>query len=353
MLRLGFLGAGDVAARDYLPEAHRLGGIAELTAICSRSGARARDLAERYGFATVHADLGAMLADATIDAVVNLTPIPLHAATNRAILVAGKHLYSEKPLAGTLAEARELAALAEARGLMVVAAPCVAIWPQIRMAGALLADGAIGGVYSARGLGFGGVPPWRGYPSDPGQFFEAGGGPQRDMGVYPLHGLTALLGPALRVMAMAGQAQRSFVVPDGPAAGRTVTLGEPDNWHIMLDFGGGRLASVEANNCAQDSRAPQLELMGLAGTIALDILDVAAPVALLRDGVWEERAVPQTGRAGGPDHMAGVIHLAESIASGAPPTLSIGHAAHIIEILELAARSATDGRAYALTTATV
>ena len=164
------------------------------------------------------------------------------------------------------------------------------------------------------------------------------------MGVYPLHAITGILGPARRVSAFAAQAQRDFVVEDGPFSGRRVPIEVPDNWHLMLDFGDGRFASVTANNVAQSSRAPQMELFGLGGTIAVDLLDVSAPVETwLPDTGWSSRVIPHE-RTAGPDHLLGVEHLVECLKTGAQPLPSIDHAVHVIEIMEAAAESAASGR---------
>jgi predicted dehydrogenase len=290
-----------------------------------------------------------LLAEPGIDAVINLTPIQLHAETNLAALQAGKHVYSEKPLAASLPDARRIQEEAGQRGLKLVAAPCVMLFPQMLYAQGLLQAGALGPVYSARGNGHGGVPPWHGYSSDPTQFFAAGGGPARDMGVYPLHALTGLLGPVQRVTAMSSRTRESFVVEDGPAQGKIVHLGEDDNWHILLDFGGGRLAHIAANNCVQGTRAPELEVFGLQGTVALSLIDVSAPVEVLRAGQgWEAVQLPQTGRAAGPDHLLGIEHLLDCIHHDRKPVLSGQHAVHVIEILEKAAVSAARGQTLAI-----
>ncbi len=166
------------------------------------------------------------------------------------------------------------------------------------------------------------------------------------MGVYPLHALTGLLGPVRRVGAMTARAQTSFVVGDGPLQGATVPIEVDDNWHLLLDLGDRRLASLEATNCIQGTRAPQLELMGLQGTIAVNLLDVAAPVEVLRpNGAWEQVAVPHA-RAGGPDHLLGIEHLVDCMETGAEPILSVEHAFHVVEVVEKAAQAARDGRAY-------
>src|SRR5215211_3488456 len=317
-VKLALLGCGDVAQRDYLPEMHRLAGRAELVAVCGRTTERVRQVAEQYDIPAQYDDYRSMLAESDAEAVINLTPIQVHTETTLAALEAGKHVYSEKPIATTLDDAVRIRDEAVRRGLTLVCAPSVLLFPQVRFARELVDSGRIGNVHAALGRGYGGVPPWSGYPSDPSPFFARGGGPLADMGVYPLHAITGILGPVQRVSAFAAQARDSFVVEEGPFAGNRVPMEVEDNWHLMLDFGDGRLASVTANNVAQDSRAPQMEFFGLEGTVSVNLLDVE--------------------------------HLVECLSTDARPIPSIDHAIHVVEIMEAATRSAAAGRAFDLET---
>ncbi len=114
-----------------------------------------------------------------------------------------------------------------------------------------------------------------------------------DMGVYPLHALTGILGPARRVTAMVQRALDSFVVEDGPVAGKRVPVEAGDNWQMILDFGDKRLVSLAANNVVYDTRCPPVEIHGLTGTIAFDPIDVSSPVEVLRkDRDWETGSPP-------------------------------------------------------------
>ncbi len=346
--KLALLGCGDVAQRDYLPEFHRLGERAEIVAVCTRSPDTMWRAMDHYGIPAGYTDYARMLAESDAAAVINLTPIHLHDATNRAILAGGRHLYTEKPAASSAAVAGELAALAAARGLTAVCAPSIALFPQMVFVRDLLAAGAIGEVYSARGYGHLGVPPWEGYASDPSPFFARGAGPAMDMGVYPLHALTALLGPVQRVTAFVTHVLDRFTVADGPFAGAVVPVEADDNWQMLLDFGGGRLASVAANNVVIDTRCPPLELHGLAGTIAFDPIYVEQPVQVLRrDRGWESVTPPFShtlpGRAAGPDHILGVEHLLDCLDGRTAPQLGLAHAAHVLRILEAAAESSRTG----------
>lgn len=343
--KLALLGVGDVAQRDYLPEFHRLADRAEIVAACGRTASRVQAVADQYNIPFRYTDYGQMLAETEAEAVINLTPIQTHLETTLAALAAGKHVYTEKPVASTVADAERIRNAAQERGLTLVCAPCVMLFPQVKYVQSLLADGAIGSVYSARGHAHMGVPPWSGFLSDPSPYFAKGAGPAMDMGVYPLHALTGLLGPVQRVTALVSQAIHEFTVGDGPFQGKTVPVEVADNWHLVLDFGNGRLASLTTNSCVQDTLAPPLELYGLQGTIAFDPIYVHKPLDLLRPGAgWEKVVLPTTGRAQGPDHHLGIEHLVDCIQHKRQPILSIDHALHVVDILEQAAASSRAGR---------
>ena len=337
------MGVGDVAQRDYLPELGRLADRVELTVSCARGAERARDVAERYSIPRWTTSYQEAVAEDDVDAVLNLTPFAVHVEVTLAALAAGKHVYSEKPLALTSGDARLIAEEAERRGCVVVAAPSVLLFPQVRRTREILGSGRLGNVFSARGHGLGGIPPWEGYLSDPSPYFAAEGGPLLDIAVYPLHALTGLLGPVRDVSALSSRTRESFDVGEGPFAGRTIPIEAPDNWHLVLRLGDGVLASVEANNCAAGAVAPELELRGDAGTLGISLLDVSEPLRLQVDGEERSEVVPHE-RASGPDHVLGVEHLVDCVEHGVEPVPSVAHAQHVIEVLEAAARSTTEGR---------
>jgi len=346
-IKIALIGPGDVAQRDYLPEFHRIAHKAEIVDVCGRNETRAKATAEKFG-AHWHTDYAAMLQRTEAEAVLNLTPFQLHTEITLAALQAGKHVFSEKPVALSLSEAKQIQAEAKARSLTIVCAPCVMIFPQVMAARQRIEAGEIGAVHFARGRGWGGVPPWGGYTSDPAPFFARGGGPLRDMGVYPLHALTGLLGPVQRVMAMSAQVQREFVPTEGLAIGKRIPIEEPDLWTVLLDFGNGRLAMLESNNAAQSTRAPELEFFGLRGSLGLSLIDVGAPVDVMKaegDWGWVSHPTPPTGRASGPDHILGVAHLVDCIQQHRAPILSIEHAAHVVAVIDAAYVSAREGRA--------
>jgi predicted dehydrogenase len=342
-LCVAVVGPGDVARRDYLPEFHRLAGRARLELVCGRSPARTERVAADFGAARWSTDWHDALGDG-IDVVVNLTPAPAHGEINLAAVRAGKHLYSEKPVARDRDEGARIAEAAAASRATVVAAPSVMVFPQVRRAADLLAAGTIGAVHSVRAHGTAPPPPWLGYDSDIAPFFSAEVGPLSDMGVYPLHAVTGLLGPAVEVAAMSGRTRSDFTVSEGPHAGQRVAIESDDNWQVILRLAGGALATVQSNFCMRQAAGPDLELDGELGTIAVSLIDGAHPVRVFTDERgWIDEPVEHA-RAAGPDHLLGVEHLVDCVEHGGQPVASLAHARHVVDIRVAAAASARSGR---------
>jgi predicted dehydrogenase len=347
-LRLAVVGVGDVAERDYLPEFPRLAGRAEITVVCGRGAERAADVAARRGVPRWSSDFRQVVAADDVDAVVNLTPIPAHHEITLAALRAGRHVYSEKPLASSAREAQELRDEAERQGVVLVSAPSLMLFPQLLRVREILASGELGPILAARAHAIAGPPPWAGYNSDPAPFFSAEGGPLVDMAVYPLHALTGLLGPASSVSALASRARDGFVVTEGPYAGQRVPVESDDSWQLLLRVG-TCLASIEANFSTVPSPAPECELRGQHGGVAFSLLDVSAPISLLRAGseAWVEEPVEHE-RESGPDHILGVEHLVDCVSSGDRPVASAEHAIHVLDAIEAARQSISEERTVAI-----
>jgi len=115
----------------------------EICGVFDIDGARSAVVARVYRF-HVYPSIDALLADPAVELVVNLTSIGSHYATVKRALLAGKHVYSEKPVTTDLAQTRELFALAEARGLVLTGAPCNLYCDTISTMWKAVRDGAIG-----------------------------------------------------------------------------------------------------------------------------------------------------------------------------------------------------------------
>jgi predicted dehydrogenase len=342
-LRLGVIGVGDVAQRDYLPEIARLEPEAVVVAVAGAREERVRQVANRFGIPAWHVGYGSLLDADEVEAVVNLTQAPLHEEVNAAAIGAGKPVYTEKPLALTAAAARSLGAAATARGVVLATAPSVLVFTQVRLLEERLASGRLGSPVAASGAVFAGVPPWEGYLSDPTPYFAEGVGPLVDLGVYALHALTGLLGPVRRVWAVGRRTRESFEVVDGPALGTRVPVASDDISLLTLELENAVLASVHASFASAASGAPELEVLCDAGAIACSLLDPSAPIRVNEGNGWTELVVPAE-RATGPDHILGVRHFVRCVGGRERPLLTADHAAHVLDVIEAARLSNAEGR---------
>ena len=190
-----------------------------------------------------------------------------------------------------------------------------------------------------------------------GRFLKAGCG--SGAGVYPLHGITGLLGPVKRVQAFGGIRVPERTIQIKRLAGQKVTVEENDVEMIHLDFG-GPIASIIASFAIPGTRAPMMEIHGSKGSVSLSIsrfYDSTGPVdfkflddtILGLDGWMEGVSNPEQE---GTSNLigAGAEHFINVIEGTEEPILTAEHATHILEIMLAAKQSIREGKAIELTT---
>jgi predicted dehydrogenase len=341
----------------------------EVVAVCDVNGQRARETAERFGITHAYADAGEVIARDDIDLILVITPIEFHHAIAMDALRAGKHVYVQKTMAATYAQARELVETAAARGLTLVAAPGQMLAPANRAMRELVAAGALGDVYWAWGSTGGWYhdePTRRGEGAlgtvDPSWYYRPAGGPLRDVTVYVLHSLTGILGPAQRVTAMSG-----IRAPIRHWRDKAIPVEVDDNSLLLLDFGNATFA-LAGGHASRTGELLQWGALGLYGsTGAVETLEIeplsghptrlaisaregAPEAAGLRRGddgnfvttSWLPYVTETHAAIPEPHVYADILHAVDCIKQGTQPIASGEHAAHVVEIIEkgyLAARS--------------
>jgi len=355
------LGVGTIAIASYgfLPGMQEMKDEVTLVSVADPAIERARAVAAEYGVPEVYETLEEMLERSDIDLVINLTPIPLHASTSQKILAAGKHMIIEKPIAATMEEADALIEMANAKGLKYVVAPPSMLNPTRMEAKRLVESGAIGQPCFARVRSSHGGPAVGAWPLDPTWFYQEGSGPLLDMGVYGIHEITGILGPAKRVVAFSGITEKVRTVRGGPFKGKKIEVTTDDNTLLMLDFGNSAYAVIDGTFNVNAAKSPKIEIFGRAGTINLydQFQDPGTPpLEIFRldaapgiDG-W---ITPRANWSGGEQRYRRAIllkHLVECIVEDKHPILSAEHARHALEIMIKAIESARSGRALDLTT---
>ena len=365
-IKLGVLGTGMIATYSYgvIPNLRHIPEKVEVVAVADPVFERAQEAQREFNIPEAYSNLEEMLEKADIDAVANLTPIPLHGETSLKILEAGKHVVSEKPIATSMEEANVLIETAAERGLVFVCAPPDMLSPVYAEVRRLVGEGTIGRVAFARVRSSHGGPASGTWPNDPSWFYQKGSGPLFDMGVYGIHEITGILGPAQRVVAFSGITEPTRTVRGGPYKGKQIEVTADDNTLFMLDFGQSTFAVVDGTFNVNAAKSPKIEIFGRAGTI--NIADYRA----IRAGappieVYRVDAVPGVGGWITPESTALAMaqerytqlqrailvdHLVDCIWNQTKPVLSAEHARHALEIMVMALESARTGRAIDLTT---
>ena len=257
---IGIIGVGNISPA-YI-KGCRAFDILNLAACADIDVARAKQVAADNDIPKAYS-VEELLSDPDIDIVVNLTIPAVHADVSLKILNAGKHVYSEKPLATSLEDGKAIIDVAAAKGLRVGCAPDTFLFGQHQTARKLLDDGAIGEAIAAVAFLAGHGP--EGWHPNPDFFYAPGAGPMFDMGPYYITCLVNLLGPAVRV---SGTARASF--PERTAKdGHTIPVTVPTHYSGTIEFATGASATIIQSFDVWGHRLPQLELYGSVGTLTI------------------------------------------------------------------------------------
>ena len=191
-ISIGIVGCGNIA-ETYLEQITNYNNV-QLVGLTDIVSERAQELAAIYNCA-VYPDLETMVADEKIDLVVNLTIHHVHAEIIEQILQAGKHVYTEKPLAMNYKDAKRLVDLAEKKNLRLSSAPITYMGEAQQTAAQKIASGILGKirlVYAE--INHDRIETWH---PNPIPFFDVG--VLWDVGIYALTVCTALMGSVKRV----------------------------------------------------------------------------------------------------------------------------------------------------------
>lgn len=351
-LRIGLVGCGSVSMA-YLRNAPRFRGV-EIVACADINPDAAARRAAQFGLRAM--EVGALIADPAVDLVLNLTVPAAHFDLSMAALRAGKHVFTEKPLAVRAEAGRTLVAAAAARGLALGSAPDTFLGAAGRLARRLLEQGRIGAPVTGTAFMLGrGMEHWH---PDPGFYYQAGAGPVMDMGPYYLTTLVNLMGPVRRVQAVAatGQPER-LITAAGPKQGTRFTVGTPTSVLSLLEFACGAAVTFGASwDVFRHSNHP-IELHGIGGSLRLPDPDNFGGAVDVSDGgaVWEatDTATMPFGAVNwpldAPDRanyrMLGLADLARAVIEGRAPRASGDLALHVLEVMEAILRAGETGAA--------
>jgi predicted dehydrogenase len=266
---VGVIGIGDIS--DVYINNLKTYDVVNVVACAGRDLEKARRKAAAHGLPKAYATPQDLFSDPAIDIVLNLTLPAVHAELTAMALEAGKHVYTEKPLAATFEEGERILALAKTRGLMVCCAPDTILGARLQTCRKLIDEGSIGEVTAASAFVVSHGQEW--FHPNPDFFYKPGAGPLLDIGPYYVAALVSLLGPARRCAAMAKRTFEHRVIESEPNKGKIINVEVDTHVSGSIEFANGALVTLVASFDVWDSELPRMEIYGTKSTICINDID--------------------------------------------------------------------------------
>ncbi len=359
-MRIAFVGCGFVA--DYYISTLRAYPQLTVAGVIDRNPDRASHFAQHHNL-SFYPSLQALLEDASVELVLNLTNPRSHFEVSKACLAAGKHVYSEKPLAMSFEEAQHLVALAQSKGLYLSCAPCNLLGETAQTLWKALREKAVGSVrlvYAEMDDGLLHTMPYRQWQSSSGTPWPAKDefevGCTMEHAGYYVTWLAAFFGPVTSLTAFAS-CQVSDKQTDVPLEPHNA----PDFSVACLQFASGVVARLTCSIVAPHDHA--LKIIGDEGILyTRDCWFYNSPVFARRSLTLRRKTFlnplsrkyplvhasqqkQKTKKGQQMDYARGVAELAEAIQQKRPCRLSAEFSLHVNEVV-LAIQNATTGVSY-------
>ncbi|MFI2364584.1 Gfo/Idh/MocA family protein [Promicromonospora sp. NPDC019610] len=340
-LKVGIVGVGAIAGQ-YLSTFERLDAV-RLVAVADLDADRAKAVAAEQGVRAL--TVAELTTDPEVDLVLNLTIPAAHAEIALQAIAGGKHVYGEKPLAVTPAEARTVLDAARAAGVRVGCAPDTVLGTGLQTARKAIDDGAIGLPVAATATMT--TPGHERWHPNPDFYYQPGGGPLLDMGPYYVTALVTLLGPVESVVGAASHTRATRTIGSGPRAGETVPVDVDTHVTGVLRHVSGALSTLVMSFDSVATRASNIEVHGQAGSLVVpDPNQFDGDVELHELGGSWQTLPPSAGyRDAGRGY--GVADLATTPA-GVPARADGELAYHVLEIMTALLAAADSGTTVAV-----
>ena len=265
MMNVGMVGVGCISG-IYLKNLHEVfNDRLRLVAVCDLIRERAEKAQKEYNVPKIYDTMEELFADPEIDIVLNLTRPYQHYEVSKGALMAGKHVYSEKPLGADLEEGKKLVALAKEKGLIIGGAPDTFMGAGIQTCRKLIDEGLIGNIIGGRCvMANHGMEMWH---PDPDFYYQRGGGPLLDMGPYYITALTNLLGGVKSVYGYAGTSYATRLITAEPHVGEIIEVNTPTHIESILNFDSGVSVSLLTSFDIYSTQQTNIEIYGTKGTL--------------------------------------------------------------------------------------
>jgi predicted dehydrogenase len=323
----------------------------KLVAVCDLIRERAEKAQKKYNIPKLYDTMEALFADSEIDIVLNLTRPYQHFEVSKAALLAGKHVYSEKPLGADFEEGSELVRIAKERGLWIGGAPDTFMGAGIQSCRKFIDEGRMGDIIGGRCvMASRGVESWH---PDPDFYYQRGGGPVLDMGPYYITALINLIGEVARVYATGRKTFEERLITAKPHEGEIIKVTVPTHYECLLTFTSGATVSFMTTFDTYDAKQANIQLYGTKGNLYVpdpNCFGSQKGMRFLNGATNTEEELPLVFDYSENSRCLGLADLAAAIEQGRPPRTSYLQTYHVLEVMTGIMKSAETGMPYEMTT---
>ena len=260
-MRVGIIGCGNISETYF--ECQNLFNNFNVVACADINIEAAKKSAEKYNVNAFSVD--DILSNEDVDLIINLTIPAAHKEIIMKSLKAGKHCFSEKPLAMSFSEGLEISDLANSKNLYVGCAPDTFLGAAGQKARSLIEDNAIGNVVLGTfNLMSHGMEHWH---PNPDFFFKPGAGPVFDVGVYYITQLVNLIGPIKSISSLSGTATPERIITSEPRNGEKIKVETPTTLMGTLEFHNNAKIQFFCSWDVWKHKHSTIELYGLEGSM--------------------------------------------------------------------------------------
>lgn len=339
IINVGVIGCGNIS--DAYFKAAPQFPVLKMLAVADINMAAAQAKAETYGLKAM--SVADLLANDDIDIVLNLTTPQYHIEVGLAVVAAGKHVYSEKPLALNIAEASKLAAAAKAKGVRVGCAPDTFLGGAHQTARKALDEGAIGDVVA--GTAFMMCPGHERWHPNPDFYYQAGGGPMLDMGPYYITALINMLGPVASVVGMAKATYKQRSIKSGDREGETFKVNVDTHFSGIMQFVSGATVTMTQSFDVHKHGHSPIEIYGQKGSMLVADPNKFEGEVKISAGLDDWQEVEQSHIYGDGDYrILGLADMAQGIVADRPHRASLELSMHVLEVMEAIQTAADEER---------
>lgn len=331
-MKIGIIGCGNISSIYFKNLTSGIWPQLDLIACADLDLERAKKSADAFSRVQVM-DVQDLIASTEVELVVNLTIPQAHYPIALQVIHAGKHHYSEKPMALCAKESKHLLVEALKSGVQIGCAPDTFLGAGLQTAIDAIQSGKIGQVVSVTGQMI--CRGHEGWHPNPEFYYQKGGGPLLDMGPYYLTAMVAMFGKIKNVKAFNRKTFEQRTITSQAKNGTIIPVEIPTHTTSLLEFESGVIGTIVTSFDAHPNPSmPKISVHGTKGALEVPDPNTFGGKVLLIDENKETKTLNLVNSFDENSRGLGVSDMVNSIEKGVLHQASGELASHILEVME-------------------